>query len=212
MEEQKTNEEVVPEFGNPLGGNIASAPSQEESSLSPLPVQEAEQVVAEDASISSIYTPSNFATAPPTESATPNGSFLESTTPPTPISSAEGSGNVILPEQAPTTSSHLLGIIIGICFLISVVVGASLYYYFFVFKVGQTIRAESAPVTLILDEPKEETQSTTTTLVASAPAPTIQPPQIQSTEPEDLLIEIDNASSSLAISDGSALTFEEDLK
>ncbi len=210
MEEQKINEEVVPDFGNPLVGNSVT-PSQGDSSLSSVPAQAGGQVAAEDASISAISTPSTFPTTPPAESYTPNSSFLESTTPPTPISSAEGSGSAILSEEAPRTSSHLLGIIIGICLLISVVVGASLYYYFFVFKVGKTVLVEPAPVTLIIDEPNE-VQSSSTTLVASTPTPTMQPPQIQSTEPEDLLIEIDNASSSLAISDGSALTFEEDLK
>lgn len=207
MEDNKNNAESVPELGNPLSGGL---PAPEYVAASPVsaPVQ-APAEVSQTASDISAASPAPYDGSTATSPIMP---IFDPTVPPSLISTAASVGGVTLPEQSSETKPHLLGIIIGIFFLISVVVAASLYYYFYIYKVAQAGAVSTPPpVTLIKETSPEVAPVATSTEVAggSIPPQVLTPPSIT---PEELLTEIDNASSSLSSSDGSVSDFDDQVK
>lgn len=123
--------------------------------------------------------------------------------PPTPIQSGVGAPTMIdTPKK-----SNVLGIVIGILFLISVIVGASLYYYFFIFSKNLNKKeATPAPVTLIKKEIPPNVD----------PVP-IVPVPVPATPPADnytsLSQEIDVADQSLAsTTEINSVAFDQQIK
>jgi hypothetical protein len=208
MEENKKNEGSVPELGNPLGNYSNGVVPQT------VIVSTQESHVPNLAYSSSPITNNSAINTTPYNGSTPVAPIpiLETTVPLAPISTAEGSSGVFLQEQADASRSNSLGIIIGIFLLISVVVGASLYYYFFIYKVANSVVVQTPPPVTLIQEPiREETLPASGAEASTSGAP-VAPIPVQSIAPEELLSEIESASSSLANSDAIISTFDDQVK
>jgi hypothetical protein len=208
MEENKKNEANVPELGNPLGSYTTGGSTQ---TISP---STQESHVPNLVYSSSPITKNNTTNTTPFNGSTPVAPIhaFDPTVPPAPISTAEGSSGVFLQGQADASKSNGVGIIVGIFLLISVVVGASLYYYFFIYKVANSVAVQTPPPVTLIQEPViEEEPSASSTEANNLDTPVVPIP-VQSITPEELLAEIESASSSLANSDASILTFDDQVK
>ncbi len=190
MEPIQTNENTIPASGNPLdvSPQVSSAPLPTEAATPP----QIHAVVLENAS------------EPEAASTTVVEPFRDVVVPPTPISSEVGTSTTTLDQsnmsQNPPQKSNALGLIIGILLLVSIVVGASLYYYFKIYTKPVAAVLTPPPVTLIKEEPK---------VTISEP---ISPPPLPAVDPASLLTEVDAANSNLANIDTTIATFDGQAK
>ncbi len=188
MEPLQTTQDLGSSTGNPLDMGT-SVPPVETSSEAP----QIKAVILENAP------------EPEAASTTIQAPFRDVTVPPMPISSAIGTSNLTLDQttlsqNAPQKSSAL-GLVIGIMLLISIVVGASLYYYFMIYTKPVPAVPTPPPVTLIKNEPKVETSE-----------PTPPPPTTPAVDATSLITEVDGANSNLTNIDTTIGTFDEQVK
>ena len=196
----------------PLAGNPLLDSSSQNTAEQTVPITATTSSVLSANTTDMKFTEATITSSEPISLASPTEQILtpleeQTTAPsevfisPTPIQSGVEPPTII---DAPK-KSNVLGIVIGILFLISMIVGASLYYYFFIFsKDINKKEATPAPVTLI----KQETPPNVD------PVPIVP---IPATSPVDnytsLSQEIDTADQSLAsTTETNSAAFDQQVK
>ncbi len=186
MEPTQTTQNTIPLSGNPLdtGTQVISSPLPT-TTVTP----QIHAVILEN--------------TPEAASTTIVEPFRDVVVPPMPISSEVGTSTATLDQvnlsQNPPQKSSALGLIIGILLLISIIVGASLYYYFKIYTKPVVAVLTPPLVTLIKKEPTEEIVDKT-------------PPPIPAVDPTSLLAEVDAANSNLTNIDTTITTFDGQAK
>ena len=185
---------ILSAVGNPLDAPV-------------LPVSETLATVTAPAYVTPIASATNQASNTSTSittasivTETPYGTI----TPPTPIETNVGIAPAPITETSTIIKPHgsgILGITIGIFFLISLIVGASLYYYFYMYK------KEVVPVPI-----KPDLSQTLIKKVVPVPEVAVETVANQIEENIALDTAVTTANNDSALADNSLASFDEALK